>query len=120
MSTRARWLGWSLVAAAGAVAFVASFLLHTTPSVVTVRVDGHLDRVAGTMSTADYAALALRIGGPVLLVAGAYLAYRRLRPDTLDDAADAASGRIDRPVGAQPEAGIHTSRPASGFWGRGP
>jgi hypothetical protein len=118
MRTNWRTTGWAALALLGVVALATSFLLHPTPPTVT-RVGGQTFR-STTMHAVDYAIIAVRLAGVVLLAAGVYLTYRRLRPDAVGDTPDNATRRVERPMGAHPEAEGYTARPASGLWRNGP
>ena len=76
----------------GAIALVVSFLLTPTSDTFDVLSNGHRVRVAAEMHAVDYAILVLRIGGVVVLIAGAYLAYRQLAARS-----GAGRGRSARP-----------------------
>jgi hypothetical protein len=98
----------------GAAALVASFVLTPSPDTVMVLSNGHRVRTPATMHAVDYAILILRIGGAVGLLAGAYLAYRRWRPDRVLDGEDHPSHGYDRFENVPPEGGDPTSRSAIG------
>ena len=118
MVVNRRTVGWVALALAGVFALAISFALHATSPTVT-RVDGHAFR-STTMHAADYAIIALRVAGVVLLGAGVYLTYRSLRPDAVGDTAGDETRHVDLPMGAQPEAGVRNIRPANGLWRNGP
>ena len=118
MGTSRRTAGWVGLALLGAVALTVSFVLHPTPPTVT-RIDGQAFR-STTMHAVDYIIIGLRIAGVAFLGAGAYLTYRRLRPDVAGDTNDGATRHVDLPIGARPEAGTRNVRPANGLWRNGP
>jgi hypothetical protein len=96
----------------GAIALVVSFLLTPTPDTFAVLSNEHRVRVAAEMHGADYAILILRIGGAVAVLAGAYVAYRRWRPDRMLDGEDRPGDRYDRFKNMPPEGGDPATRAA--------
>jgi len=84
LGARLRLLAALLLVLAGAVALVLSFVLSPTPDTFMVMTNGHRVRTPADMHAVDYAIFLLRIGGPVVVLAGAYLSYRVWRPDGVD------------------------------------
>ena len=85
LGARRRLLAALLLVLAGVAALVLSFVLSPTPNTFVVLSNGHRVRTPADMHAVDYAILFLRIGGALVLLAGAYLAYRAWRPDRIDD-----------------------------------
>jgi hypothetical protein len=98
----------------GAIALLASFLLTPTPDTFAVLSNGHRVRVAAEMHAVDYVILVLRIGGVVSLLAGAYLAFRRSRPDRMETGDDLHGRGYDRLENLPPEGGDPAARSAIG------
>ena len=77
-----RWYAYVLIVA-GAVALIVAFVLHPTPTRITLP-NGH--RIVNeTEHTVDHAIAVLRVGGLAALVTGLYLAFRDRHPDVLGE-----------------------------------
>src|SRR4051812_42485803 len=85
MWQRSRLIGALALLLLGVAGLAASFVLSPTPDTFMVLSNGHRVRTPATMHAVDYAIFILRIGGAVAVLAGAYLAYRAWRPDSIDD-----------------------------------
>src|SRR5689334_3199823 len=72
--------------AMGALALALSYMLEPTPDryVYMRSYDGRV-RVDAAMHAVDYLIIALRVGGVIALVSGAYLTYRGIRPDRVNE-----------------------------------
>ena len=104
-----RYLPVLAVVLLGAAALAASFVLTPTPDTF-ARLDGHHVRIAADMHTVDYAILVCRIGGFVTLLAGAYLTYRRWRPDQMQEGEGAPRQWRDPHGDLRPEGGDPMAR----------
>src|SRR4249919_3797663 len=107
-----RYFSVLAVALLGAAALVLSFVRTPTPDTFAVLSNGHRVRVAAEMHAVDYAILVLRIGGVVALIAGAYLAHRRWRPDQVLDGEDRPGRGYERLEDMPPEGGDPATRSA--------
>jgi hypothetical protein len=94
-----------MLGAIGALALALSFVLEPTPDryVYMRSYDGRV-RVDAAMHAVDYLIIALRVGGVIALISGAYLTYRSLRPDRVDEAED-QPGHAYQPYGHIPPEG---------------
>jgi hypothetical protein len=88
-----------VVALLGLAALAVSFVLTPTPNTSAVLSNGHRVPVAAEMHAVDYAILSLRIGGVLVLLAGAYLASRARRPPRSLDAEDPPDYEASDPAG---------------------
>lgn len=104
-----RYLPVLAVVLLGAAALAASFVLTPTPDTF-ARLDGHHVRIAADMHAVDYAILVCRIGGFVTLLAGAYLTYRRWRPDQMQEGEGAPRQWRDPHGDLRPEGGDPMAR----------
>ena len=96
----------------GAAALAASFILTPTPDTF-AHLDGHLVRIPADMHAVDYAIIVCRIGGFVALLTGAYLTYRRWRPDQMLEGDGAAPRHgLESHANLPPEGGDPTARAA--------
>jgi hypothetical protein len=90
--------------AVGALALVLSFGLTPTPDEYIRDSEGHRVRIDAAVHAVDYAIAVLRIGGVIALVSGAYLIYRGLRPDRINES-EAAPGNWHDPYADIPPEG---------------
>jgi hypothetical protein len=104
-----RYLPVLAVVFLGAAALAASFILTPTPDTF-ARLDGNRVRVSPDMHAVDYAILVCRIGGFVTLAAGVYLAYRRWRPDQMQEGEGVPRHGLDPHEAMRPEGGDPTAR----------
>jgi hypothetical protein len=99
----------------GVAALAVSFGLEPTPDhFERTRNYGRI-RVDATMHAVDYVIIALRIGGVVALLSGAYLTYRSFRPDRINESEAGPSHGHDRYEDIPPEAGNPSSRAGVNF-----
>ena len=104
-----RYLPVLAVVILGAAALAASFVLTPTPDTF-ARLDGNRVRVSPDMHAVDYAILVCRIGGFVTLLAGAYLTYRRWRPDQMQEVEGVPKHGLDGRENVRPEGGDPIAR----------
>jgi hypothetical protein len=92
--------------AMGVLALALSYVLEPTPDryVYMRSYDGRV-RVDAAMHAVDYLIIALRVGGVIALVSGAYLTYRSLRPDHVNESEGQADYPDDRYAHVPPEGG---------------
>jgi hypothetical protein len=96
---------FAALAVLGAAALALSSTLEPTPdNYLPLQGYGRV-RVDAAMHAVDYLIMALRIGGVVALVSGAYLIYRSFRPDRIRESEGIAGHSHDRYVDMVPEAG---------------
>jgi hypothetical protein len=101
--------------AMGVLALALSYVLEPTPDRY-VRMHGYgRVRVEGAMHTVDYLIVALRVGGVIALVSGAYLTYRSVRPDRVNESEALPRSTHDRYEDIPPEAGNPSSRAGTNF-----
>ena len=112
LGARLRLLAALLLVLAGAAALVLSFVLSPTPDTFMVMTNGHRVRTPADMHAVDYAIFVLRIGGAVVVLAGAYLAYRAWRPDRIDDRDGLREHPGDPFANIPPHAGGHVTHGA--------
>jgi threonine/homoserine/homoserine lactone efflux protein len=99
LAGRRRLLFGLVVAVLGVAALAVSFVLTPTPNTFAVLSNGRRVRVPADMHAVDYATLFLRIGGALVLLAGAYLASRARQPPRSPDAEDAPDYEPSDPAG---------------------
>ena len=99
LAGRRRLLFGLVVALLGVAALAVSFVLTPTPNTSAVLSNGHRVPVAADMHAVDYAILFLRIGGALVLLAGAYLASRARRPPRSLEAEDPPDYEPSDPAG---------------------
>ena len=99
----------------GAVALGLSFVLTPTPDHFERVHDYGRIRVDAAMHAVDYLIAALRIGGVIALLSGAYLTYRSFRPDRINESEAGPGNWHDRYEDIPPEAGNPSSRAGINF-----
>ena len=115
LGARLRLLAALLLVLAGAAALVLSFTLSPTPDTFMVMTNGHRVRTPADMHAVDYAIFIFRIGGAVAVLVGAYLTYRSLRPDRINESEAGPGNWHDRYEDIPPEAGNPSSRAGINF-----
>ncbi len=111
--SRVRPLAWVLLAA-GMGLLALSFVLDPTPAThvlehgrrVTVHDDGAV----------DYAITASKLAGIALLIAGAYLGYRSVRPDVVEADNELPPSNLNRDAGTTTPVQGDPARHSGIFW----
>ena len=103
-----------MLLAAGMGLLALSFALEPTP---TTYVLIHKQRVPVTHDNAvDYAITASRLAGIALLIAGAYLGYRSVRPDVVEADDELPPSNLNRDAGTATPVQGDPARHSGIFW----